>query len=86
MHKHKNVTLKCFFVFLFLKKRDTILLIFTYAREKQRESDCIIQSVTKQKFLKYIDKKNIRTVNNRTVSFERQTSYNVVSVPLFLQR
>lgn len=28
-------------------------------QERSRESDCIIQSVTKQKFLKYIDKKKL---------------------------
>lgn len=36
MYENKRVTLKCFF-FFFLKARDTIVLIFTYAREKQRE-------------------------------------------------
>lgn len=41
-------------------------------QERSRESDCIIQPVTKQKILKYIDKKKkIRTVNNRSVSFEK---------------
>lgn len=41
-------------------------------QKRSRESDCIIQPVTKQKFLKYTDKKKkIRTVNNRSVSFEK---------------
>lgn len=68
MYENKRVTLKCFF-FFFKGKGHYCLDFYLCKREAERVT--IIQPVTKQKILKYIDKKKIRTVNNRSVSFEK---------------